>query len=228
MDIIIPYRNDINGIELKYALRSIDKYLSGYDFVFLVGDKPEWVKMIGHIACEDIKEKKEQSIIKKILKACEIKFISDDFIMWHDDHFLLKPLKVSEIKNWYEGMLSEKLNQHLTSGYRNACLQTQRLISDGLFFDIHTPIKINKEKFIEKFEYIEKEICLKTYYMKGMENSLEEMKDLKMDEARLNNAETIMEIIKDRLFFSTGPRSVQPAMIEVWESLYHEKSKFEL
>jgi len=38
MDIAIPYKaSQYPGVELKYALRSIGKYLTGYDKVILIG-----------------------------------------------------------------------------------------------------------------------------------------------------------------------------------------------
>jgi hypothetical protein len=40
--------------ELRYSLRSVEKHLKGYNNVYLVGDKPDWVRNVTHIPKQDI------------------------------------------------------------------------------------------------------------------------------------------------------------------------------
>ena len=54
-DILIPLgtgsRHD--NLELRYCLRSIEKHLKGVGNIFIVGEKPEWIKNVIHIPFKD-------------------------------------------------------------------------------------------------------------------------------------------------------------------------------
>lgn len=68
--------------------------------------------------------------------------ISENFIMWHDDHILLKPLDVSQIKAWHNGQLINELKRS-HSGYRQTVQNTLNFWEEDyqphiLNFDIHT------------------------------------------------------------------------------------------
>ena len=54
--------------ELRYSLRSLSK-ISGIGDVFIVGEKPDWVRNVIHIPCKDVPFRKEYSIYTKIMAA---------------------------------------------------------------------------------------------------------------------------------------------------------------
>lgn len=236
MDIVIPYKKESrNGLELKYALRSIVKYLSGYDEIFIVGDKPDWIQNIIHIKFNDDPSVKERNICNKILKACEDERVSDDFIMWHDDHFLLKPLNTKDFKRWYDTTLTEA-HKKATKGYKKAIENTLSiLISDTNYtpkrnYDIHTPVIFNKNLFhyLNPGDHWKVELVVKSFYCNvAFDLSLDEqMDDLKINDIGLTR-EIILKVIRDRLLFSIGERALESPMIEVLEELYPLKSKYE-
>lgn len=226
MDIVIPFWNDRHkDTELKYALRSIEKYLTGFGNIWVIGEKTALNTKF--LPCQNISGRKEFSIAEKILVACKCDRISDPFIMWHDDHFLLKPLDVSEIKYWYDGTLEEvKKNPTSKSGYKTAIKNTIEA-GCGKNFDIHTPIIFKKERFIERVTKADwqpnKEFCVKSLYCNGFEGY--QMTDLKINTPAYQPF--LIKKIHDRLFFSTGPLGLQPEMIELLNELYPVPSKYE-
>lgn len=105
MDIVYIYKNTGSNSwnqELRYSLRSIDKYLYGVFNVTIIGDEPDWdFKNINYIPFKtnfqhDNKEiVKNHDISSKIFKATEL---FDKFILFLDDHYLLKPTTIDYLK----------------------------------------------------------------------------------------------------------------------------------
>lgn len=247
MTIVIPYKTEVHaGTELKFALRSIEKYLTGWDNIVIVGDCPDWILKseviksgqskkvifgIHHIPATDQTARKEFNIYSKLLKVCGLDDLPENFIYWNDDHFLLRPIHVSEIKSWYCGTLQQDLNRPSSARYRSDIQQTIMLLNnvfgarDFKNFDIHVPIIFNKHTFKMIFKDLTSELCIKSYYceMSGVKG--EEMPDCKID--GWHEKEKVKQIIDNKLFFSNGTSLCRPTL-EVLEDLLPRKSKFEL
>ena len=55
VNIVIPYiLGEYDGLELRYALRSIEKNCTDPCNVILIGDKPAWCKNVRHVPVERI------------------------------------------------------------------------------------------------------------------------------------------------------------------------------
>ena len=233
MDIVIPLGTGSRwqNNELRFALRSIEKYLTGYDKIFIIGECPSYLQNIIHIPCPDFPGRKEYSIFNKIMKAVADERCSDYFVFWNDDIFLIDNLQTADFKFWYEGTLQSKYEQ--SHGHYKAAIKNMIDIKYYYFAytDIHTPIIYNKEKFIKGVaaEDWSKEYVIKSLYTSSIKESIvcsfEHMPDLK-----INKAMTYYEIkarIKERLFFSIGTYGVCPAMTKVLTELFPDKSKYE-
>jgi len=229
MDIVIPLGTGSRwqNNELRFALRSIEKYLTGYDKIFIIGECPSYLQNVIHIPCPDFPGRKEYSIFNKIMKAVADERCSDYFVFWNDDIFLIDNLQTADFKFWYEGTLQDKYEQ--SHGHYKAAIKNVIDISkpDDYYTDIHTPIIYNKDYF---YKYVacnnwDKEYVIKSSYTSVMSASFEPMPDLK-----INKAMTYYEIkarIKDRLFFSIGTYGVCPPMTKVLTELFPDKSKYE-
>lgn len=228
MTIVIPYKQEVhNGLELKYALRSIEKNLTGWDEIILLGQHPSGFD-IPFAYYDDYPGRKEFSVYNKLMAACTCLKISEDFIYWNDDHFLLKPLGVSEIKYWHNGPLAQRLG-HV---YNRELLKTQMTLKylQTVFevnnYDVHTPIVFNKSHFKHIFKNLTEEICIKSYYANNtdLNGNSEFMEDCKI--VGHFSKEEVRQKIAGRLFFSTN--AICNETIEVLEELFPEKSRFEL
>lgn len=225
MDIVIPLNSNgqkFEDIELQFALLSIEKYLTGYGKIFIIGDHPKFTNGFTHIPAKDTPGRKQYSLMNKLMIAVEDERVSEDFIYLHDDHFLLRPLNVSEIKPWYDGTMIEAFEK-AHGNYKEAIWNTIKVVGgEALYYDIHVPCVFNKKKLrvISQGEWATKEygFVIKSLYFNTFPEPSEYMKDLKIDQAL--SVEAITELIKDRIFFSTGANGAKTQMIKKLNELY--------
>jgi hypothetical protein len=227
LTIVIPYKDDIlSGVELKFALRSIEKHLKGFSNLVIIGTPPDWYK--GEFKeAKDYNHRKQFSIYSKLLVACELESVSEEFIMWNDDHFLLRDLYIKDIVPWYDIYLKDTLNRPHGVRYKETIANTLHIIPNTLNYDIHTPCIYNKSLFRMLFSNMQDEVLIKSYYFNHLcGDSGEPMKDLTI--MRLFSKEALEELIKDRLFFATTTNGTKKPMIKLLNELFPNKSRWEL
>jgi hypothetical protein len=233
--IIIPLGRGsrYNDTELRYCLRSIEKHLTGYGDIFIIGEKPDWLRNVVHIPFPDQGDKtydKERNIYSKIMAACDDPRVTDDFLFMNDDHFLLQGYEARVFPYYCHGWLSEYMT---VTDYKNTVRNTNDLLwplgHDCLYFDIHSPILYNKEKFTwllttdwtKPFGY-----CIKTVYGNCIEGlTAHEYPDLKISEAY--PASKIHKLLTGRAWFSVHDRAFNGGIRQVLQDLYPLKSKYE-
>ena len=156
MDVIIPLSTGSywNDSELRYCLRSLDKYFLDLGEIYLVGGKPTWIKNVNHIPIQDnYPDNKGACIINKITILCINNRISDDFLFMSDDHCMLIPMRSKDIKPYYTyDLKNHRLN--FENKLWKKCLTNLRktLTKEGLpcyNYETHTGKIINKDKFRE-------------------------------------------------------------------------------
>lgn len=207
MKVVIPYKQQGEGVELRYAIRSMYLYFKDITGVVVVGDKPDWYTG-EHIPFPDEFGRKEYSIYKKLMQ------VHGTVLYSNDDFFALKHFD-SSLPNYYTGKVKNyggKDRRYLDL-YR-ACLP------NWLNFDGHWPMIIDTTKF----EWIV-DRPIKTYY--GNQNNLPgtELFDLKITGKYLYSE--YKNKIKGRPFFSTKDNEDCPNMLRLWNELYPEKSHCE-
>jgi hypothetical protein len=200
--------------ELRYSLRSVEKHLKGYNNVYLVGDKPDWVRNVTHIPKQDI-QCKECSIKEKILAACYDHRISDDFLFLNDDHIFLKNICISEIYPYFYGTLSEWISRRSPKERYFKCLSNAKseLERFGLptkHFDIHVPVIYNKTKFIQAMDTynwnLPEGMVIKSLYGNTFFDNPVEYLDCKINEGI--SLEQIKKKVKGRFCFSFGDKGL--------------------
>jgi hypothetical protein len=90
--VVIPYLHRLSsGDELKYAIRSWDKYFNDDFNIVIIGDKPDWFQG-DHIPCQPIRGMtfaRAFDIALKLELAIASPIISEDFIYTYDDVYLI-------------------------------------------------------------------------------------------------------------------------------------------
>ena len=235
IDICIPLNNRSTqkNMELKYCLRSIEKHLSGVGNIFIIGHMPDWITGCIHIPSEDDPRNRfrDRNIMNKMMAACNDERVSNNFLMVHDDHFLLGDYEASEFPYYHCGHMVPGQGQ-----YGDTKRNTEHLLCvlpgiPILNYDCHCPIVFNKEKFMRSVALADWSkwygYCMKTLYcvMNGVDGVY--MQDIKI---RLPlQKEEIMQSIAGRRWFSIGDRCwAENGMKEVLQDLYPNKSKWEL
>jgi hypothetical protein len=225
MKIVIPLGpgSKWQNNELRYALRSFEKHLSGVTGLLIIGDKPDWLN------CESIPFKdqslgrhKERNIFDKVSAAC--KLIRDPFLFANDDHFLLTDFDAGLFPNYYYGLLSDK-KPAKGNTYGRTIKNTRLFLGDVRYFDIHCPIvidpkqfqKINSAIYSKPYGYLMK--TLYAYTSASMIPAIP-MADLKY------SGDSVPPL-DNRLWFSLGEH-VSDETKELLAKLYPIKSRWEM
>jgi hypothetical protein len=157
-DVVIPVRVGERNEELRYALRTIAAHLP-HGRVWLAGHAPRWVQRVGHVPVRQGHSKHENSL-RNLLAACHHPDISEEFILWNDDFFLLEDLP--------EGVppLHRGPALHVLEGYgprsseylrgMQATIKTlQRLgYDDPLSYELHVPMPMAKMRMLKTWEVV--------------------------------------------------------------------------
>lgn len=223
-----------DNTEIRYCLRSVEKHLTGYGDVFIVGDLPYWMQNVIHIPFKEQSTQcydKERNIYTKIKAAIADDRVSDDFLFMNDDHFLLQDYEAGKFPYYCQGWLSEFMT---VTDYKTTISNTSELLwplgYDCLYFDIHCPILYNKEKLTWCLSDIDWAkpfgFCIKTVYG----NSVEGLKALEYPDLKINevySADQIRKLIAGRPWYSIGDRAREGGLLKVLQELYPHKSKYE-
>ena len=98
--------------ELRFSLINISKNGSGIRNVFIVGERPDYLKNIIHIPASDIFDpavNADGNIITKVLAACWDKRLGENFLFINHDHLVLKPVNIRSCSGFsqrFDGYLS--------------------------------------------------------------------------------------------------------------------------
>ncbi len=241
MDIVIPLGKGSRweNNELRYTLRSIEKYITGTSRLFIVGLCPDWLTGdFVHIPFEDAPggEFRDLNIFSKILAACSDQRLSSSFIYFSDDHYLLTRHNVSEYPYFFKGSLSDTVARMSDrQPYRRVLENTVSLLSKKFCtvndFQCHCPVVYDKNLFwglktafgpelLIQHGFAIKSLYCNYYKIPGVPYT-----DLKIIEPL--SFQQIAEALDNRAFFSIGNRSLSGGIKEFLQYLYPLKSKYE-
>lgn len=217
MTIVYPLTTQIDYCELKYSLRSIEKYLPAPFEVVIVGDNmPEWINNVTQIELPDIKGQNQYSVRRKIIAA--LHYASSEIFFFNDDIYLLE--KAGANFPYYSSGVLEKIGE---SGAKPLLKQLQSHGKPAKYFG-HYPA-VYKRDFTEVINNFSIECITKSAYCNFTQVESIEVSDCKILTAKKEGV--IREFIKDRPCFSTGVYSIQSAL-PVLEELFPEPSKYEI
>jgi hypothetical protein len=223
--------------ELRFSLRSLDKNLKGFRKIFVVGEKPGWMKNVIHIDYPDeLVNNADGNIIRKILRVCQEKTLSENFLFINDDHLVIKPVEAAEIPPYHKGDMTTFPPAHFTVNFwRGRLYRTKNILLErgykALHFDCHCPIVINKKKFPEvmgMFNY-EKNIgyTMKSLYGNVVHPDAPEMKGEKVVIFRPYILKDIEDRVKDAVFVAFNDDGLKASLKNWLYMNFGEASKYE-
>jgi hypothetical protein len=230
MDIVIPYKNSAsNGLELRYTLRGIEKYFPDLGNVFIIGDCPGFIQNAIPLPANDSLDRKFKAlnIKNKLLLACKDKRVSDPFIMFNDDHFLLAPYQAEYFHSGPIEYSIVKFTSHQT--YRQTLLNTMVALNGGKDFDTHYPIAYYKERFERTVSMVDWSKPF-GYGIKSLYCNLSGIDGVQYTDVKIKKAHTLLElgkIIADKPCFSIDDRALNNSMETFLHELYPQKSLYE-
>ncbi len=213
MTFIYPLTVQHDYSELKFSLRSIEKFASP-DQVIIVGSHvPHWIRNVTWLHIPDYPGHKQLSIKTKIAAAIGL---YGPGVTMADDIYLLSS---TNFPYYYEGTLfnngesgAKALNKQLT--------EFGKTIFD---FDIHHPVYYSKQfsSVVSKFT---SECIVKSAYCNYLSVPAIQTTDCKI--LKEISQKEIFTFIENRPCFSTGAHSIK-SVIPVLEHLFPGKSNFE-
>jgi hypothetical protein len=223
MDIVIPYRTAKHE-DLKYCLRSVERYLSGVRGVYIVGDDPG-LRGVTLLPFEHVTgwEQANANLRDKLLAAIADPRISDDFLYMHDDHILVHHYGAVTFPYYYS------VNWGGIGDYKILVRNTQKLFGERCFnFDIHCPMRFNKYqlKRILDRPWPHWGIGIKTLYALSC---IPADQYVRFDDVKFNASyvpEIYERILNNRPWFSYGEKAY-PGVGWFLEKKFPFKSKYE-
>lgn len=222
--------------EIRYSLRSVEKHLSNFGRVFVIGEKPENIENIIHIPCGDKGEFKEVNIFYKVLRAAQEGDISENFLFFNDDHFLNKDQDVESFPNYNKGTLQDSINvkPYAVGGYMTPLRNCQHALKTKGYreinFDHHSPIVYNKTniRLLEtKYDWsVPAGYILKSLY--GNTFVLNPYSSLDCKFSQPWTYQAYKDIVDTREVFSIGDGAINNDLIQLLEEKYPNKSRWEI
>lgn len=221
-----------NDTELRYCLRSVEKHLTGYGEVIIIGEKPSWLRNVVHIPFDEgpapQSHEKERNIFNKIMVACNDGWVTNRFLFMNDDHFLLQNFEAVRFPFYYDSTLNVLMT---VTDYKHTVKNTLDYFNGALVgnFDVHAPIVYHREYFpwLSKADWSVKwGYCIKSMYCEKNGIIGDRYPDLKINE--VYPADKIRNLITGRPWFSIGDRAREGGLLKVLQELYPKKSKYEL
>ncbi len=211
MTIAYPLKSQSDYSELKYSLRSIERFYRGNEVVIIGSKLPDWIDNVTWIKVEDIPNRKQLTIKYKILAALEY---TDEIYFMNDDVFLLEP---PTFKYYYHDDLASVGE----SGARPLLQQLKAMGKPTKNFDGHYNLVYRKD-FKNVMDNFAHDVIVKSAYCNylGIEG------ELKPDNKIISKKTDVKAFIQDRNSISTGTNSwgiVQPVVAE----MFKQKSCYE-
>lgn len=215
MTVAYPLAAQFDYTELKFSLRSLDKYLPKPFEVVIIGEKiPDWINNVTWIQLPDIPGKRQLSVRRKILAALEL---ADEILFMNDDFFFLRE---SSIPYYVNG----NLKSYPYAGSKQLQARLTELKKPTRHFDLHYPI-IFKKDFREIIENFPADCLLRSAYCNWLNIDGEQITDCKF--LKSTKPEIVKEAIKIKPFISTGEHSIK-SILPVLLELFPNKSIFEV
>ena len=230
LSIVIPLgKSKINHLDLRYALRSIEKFTEAGD-VYIVGERPKWITGVNHLQLADNprKEFKERNILLKTQAAFEH---TDRFLFMNDDHVLLQSVDVENYPNYYKGSCYQSMLNNNTS-YRATMNQTKKWLERNDFIDLnydgHCPIILEKELFSSRMGTMDWDVKfgygMKSIYCAGLQG--EHMQDVKI--SKRVDFDQAAHYCGDRHVISFTDAAIKTGLGTYIDEILPYKSKYEI
>lgn len=152
-DLIYILKADIETDELKYSLRSVERNFP-INRVWFVGGQPEGLEP--DIRLQHIQEgrNKWDMIRSSMSKAINDERLTEDFFLFNDDFFVMKPVDTDSFRNFVDGTLERRIDELHSESGMNAYTRTlfkleqelKTMHEPTMNYDVHLPMLLNKEQ----------------------------------------------------------------------------------
>lgn len=142
MDVVYPYKRSPGDLELRYSLRSLENV--PHDRVIIAGEIPSITSdKVITVKNPRVGADRYMSSTSNILAAVQQADISGDFVLMHDDIFVLEPWAFQHGDRGTIREYRDAAGDYLSRLTSTASILRAHGISDPLFYGLHTPTVYN-------------------------------------------------------------------------------------
>lgn len=163
-DILIPLSSSSNNNfeELRYALRSIDKYTDVDNIYVITTAGIPWIKNVKMVYINDFwDDNKDRNIIHKIITTLKLYPEINDFMLWMDDFIVTKELNLKDSPIVYNSRGLASLTNLKRNKWQERLYNTLNVLNILGFdatcnYEAHVPALYNRQKIldgIDSFHY---------------------------------------------------------------------------
>lgn len=233
-DIVYFLKNSPTNEELMYSLRSVEQNFQ-YHEVWFYGGCPNNLRPDHHIATRQLALSKWQRVRDMLYQACQNDDITENFWLFNDDFFILKPKKetmpvqynrtLEERIKKIEGRHDNKPNEY-TRRLRHLVETLKKAGKPTKDYAVHKPMLINRKKMIEVLDKFPDEPMSRALYGNYYELGGVSKHDMKIQLLRYNK---MSEVMQQWDFLSTSDESFENGTVGRYiKNKFIIKSRFEL
>lgn len=232
-DIVYFVKNANKNEELKYSLRSVEENWQ-YNRVWFYGGCPQDLVPDRHVLAAQAGFSKWEKVRSMLYAACKNDSITEDFWLFNDDFFILKPTS-EDMPPQYNGHLRPYIErvERRNGGKQNDWSRRLRHLvdtlegagKDTLNYAVHKPILINRKKMLEVMEKFPNEPMSRALYGNYWKIGGVNRHDMKIKVLQYNK----LEMAKSTWdFMSTSDESFAAGNVGVFlREKFNKKSRFE-
>lgn len=217
--------------ELRYSLRSVEKFGQNVDGVTIIGQLPTWLRKVTYIKAADPYEMKCDNAWLKIHVACMQ--LKRPFVLMNDDFFLLQPTDFNNLPRYYDGDMKDLIGRyHKSSPYVKCQAATYHVLQQNNLptrnYAVHYPVTIDPARMQKVWGLFKRQpgISFRNLYgnLVGSDNDVQ-FKDNKISEAL--HTHEIAERLEGWSMFSIGDKFLNEAGKQYLHMLYPDASRYE-
>ena len=248
-DIVIPYIiGPDNGLELRYALRSIAKNFNHTNYrVILVGDIPEWVTWVEKVPFKQVAPQKNRTFTDQLLKLYTVLTsikVSPDFIWTYDDIYFTRTVTLEDIALQKAVAGFDKYPTHLElSGagpnWKSTMSVTMEKVKENggtnYNYETHLPRMFNTKtvlKLYDRFNLLGQPVMLSSLYFNTECKHIEPLclfdhnPGIRFMVRSTFDVENMRKLMLKHQFTNNAPNTWSPVIQKVLGDLF-EKCRFE-
>lgn len=162
MDVVYPLKHGGPHEEARYSLRTLVNL--PHDEVWFVGSRPSWARSVQHIPTRQAEPTKYENLCLNIRAACEHPDISDPFVMFNDDFFVMEPL--TEIPVLWRETVDDAIKRYSVSmkDWQQHMQQVRDSLGAVRSYELHIPLVVHKDQMLKALELGGPGPCWRTAY----------------------------------------------------------------
>ena len=233
-DIVYFLKDSPTNEELKYSLRSVEQNFQ-YNKVWFYGGCPNNLKPDCYVYVNQLELSKWQRVRNMLYRACKNDNITENFWLFNDDFFILKPKKETmpvQYNKTLEDRIEkiEKRNDNQPNEYtqrlRHLVKTLKKANKPTKDYAVHKPMLINRKKMIEVLDKFPDEPMSRALYGNYYELGGVSKHDMKI---QLLKYDKISEVMQQWDFLSTSDESFKNGTVGKYlRDKFKIKSRFEL